>query len=249
MQVAIDTSTGLISIALSRRGEILAELSWHSERNHTVELLPNLIHLLGQVRGSPQSIDAVVVARGPGSFNGLRVGISTAKGLALALGIPLAGISTLEVEAFAHADTRLPLCPIHNAGRMEIAAALYQMRGRNFQQLIPEHITTVDELCSQIRKKTLFCGELSPEVEAELKGKLADKAVIPNSAARLRRAGFLAQLGWQRLSNGDHDDPSTIQPLYLRQPPITKPKKAWPHITAYGETKERNEKGRTIIRP
>ena len=82
MELAIDTSTDFASISLSCEGKTIAELTWHSGQNHTVELVPNITHLLNQTKLSPQSLGAIFVAKGPGSFNGLRVGMSTAKGFA-----------------------------------------------------------------------------------------------------------------------------------------------------------------------
>ncbi|MBM4446716.1 MAG: tRNA (adenosine(37)-N6)-threonylcarbamoyltransferase complex dimerization subunit type 1 TsaB [Chloroflexi bacterium] len=223
MELTIDTSTDCCSIGLSRQGETLAELTWHSGQSHTVELVPNIVRLLAQNKTSPQYLTAIFAAKGPGSFNGLRVGISTAKGLALALNIPLVGISTLEVEAYPFAFTKLPLCPIHNAGRGEIATALYRQND-NWRCIVPVHITTADALCQQIKRKTLFCGEIPPSVIEQLQQKLSRHAIIPDHAARLRHASYLAVLGWQRLNRGEHDDPASLQPLYLRQPPITQRK-------------------------
>jgi len=96
MELAIDTSSNIVSVALSHNGEILASLTWQTTQNHTIELLPNLVYLLQRVKVELDSIGAIIVAKGPGRFNGLRVGISTAKGLASALNIPLLGVSTLE---------------------------------------------------------------------------------------------------------------------------------------------------------
>jgi tRNA threonylcarbamoyl adenosine modification protein YeaZ len=223
MELAIDTSTDFCSIGLSRQGEMIAEMTWHSGQNHTVELVPNITRLLNQSESSPQSLDAIFVAKGPGSFNGLRVGMSTAKGLACALDIPLVGISTLEVEAYPFAFTKLPICPIHNAGRGEIAAAVYQLKDI-WRCLIPEHITTTTSLCRQTKRKTLFCGEIPPSVIEELQKSLARYAILPDPAARLRHASYLAILGWQRLERGQLDDAASLQPLYLRQPPITQRK-------------------------
>jgi len=224
MQLAIDTSTDTASLALVQDGEVLAELTWRCGQNHTVQLLPHLAHLLDKTEVNLQSLSCITVARGPGSFNGLRVGISTAKGLAFSLGIPIVGISTLEVDAYQHAETGLPICPIFNAGRGEIATAIYQKKHHMWCQLISEHITTVDALCSQITTKTIFCGEFTPFIATELRKQLKQRAIIPPPATRLRRASFLAELGQQRLEAGDYDNPATLQPLYLRQPPITKPR-------------------------
>jgi tRNA threonylcarbamoyl adenosine modification protein YeaZ len=176
--------------------------------------------LLDQVKVSLNSIDGIVVAKGPGNFNGLRVGMSTAKGFAFALGIPLVGISSLEVEAYPYATTNLPICPICNVRRGEIATALYQSEGGKWRRVMEEYITTFDILCSQIKKKTLLCGEIPPLIEAQIKEPL----IIPKVAIKLYRTKYLAELGWQRLKGGDFDDLATLQPLYLRQPQITQPK-------------------------
>ena len=224
MQIAIDTSTDTASIALVQGDEVLAELTWRCRQNHSVELLPRLTQLLNQADLNLQSTDCVIVARGPGSFNGLRVGISTAKGLAFSLGIPIVGIGTLEIAAYPHAETGLPICPIFNAGRGEIATALYQKKYNKWLKLANEHITTVTALCSQITTRTIFCGEYIPLIATQLRSQLKPRAVIPPPATRLRRAGFLAELGQQRLEAGNYDNPATLQPLYLRHPPITKSK-------------------------
>jgi tRNA threonylcarbamoyl adenosine modification protein YeaZ len=222
MILAIDASTDNASLALVQEGRVLAEANWRCEQNHSVELLPRLARLLDEAKADIKSVSAVIVARGPGSFNGLRVGISTAKGLAFSLGIPIVGIGSLEVVAYEHAETGLPVCPVFNAGRGEIAAAVYQNKDSNWSQLVAEHITTVDTLCSGINSKTIFCGEFVSQIAGELKKRLKEKAVI--AATNPPRARLLAELGKRRLDAGDYDDVATLQPLYLRRPAITQAK-------------------------
>jgi len=221
MELAIDTSTETASIALSSEGELVAELTWNAGRNHSAELMPNLIHLLHQAKSNLRDINGLIVAKGPGSFNGLRVGMSVAKGFAFALSVPLVGISTLEVEAWPHAATALPICPILNAGRGEIATALFQIRRGKWRRLLEEHITTLDGLLPEINSRTIFCGKIPPEVVSQLGERLGDKALLVKGAGALRRAGYLAELGWRRLKEGDFDHSPTLQPLYLRRPAIT----------------------------
>jgi len=201
---------------------VLAEATWRCGQNHSVELLPRLVQLLNEAQIKLQSISCVIVAKGPGSFNGLRVGLSTAKGLAFSLKVPIIGISSLELEAYQHVETGLPICPILNAGRGEIATALYQRQDNKWRQLIAEHITTVDALGSEITEKTIFCGEYVPLIARQLRKRLKAKAVI--APDQLRRAGLLAELAKPRLEAGDYDHPATLQPLYLRRPAITQPK-------------------------
>jgi tRNA threonylcarbamoyl adenosine modification protein YeaZ len=221
MLVAIDTSMDIASLALVRDGLVLAELTWRSGQNHTTQLLPNLVHLLKLVGANAQSITGVIVAKGPGSFNGLRVGISAAKGLAFSLDVPIAGVDSLEVEAYQYAETGLPVCPVFNAGRGEVSTALYQKLPAGWQQIRAGHIATVEQLCSETVEKTLFCGEYLPAIAAQLTSRLGGKALIASGATDLRRAAYLAELGMKRLASGDTDDVATLQPVYLRRPAIT----------------------------
>jgi len=226
MELSIDTSTGWGGVAVSREGKLVAEIAWKPGQNHTVELYPNISRLLEAAHIDTKSITAVFVAIGPGSFNGLRAGISAAKGLAFSLGVPLKGVSTLEAEAYPFAFTALPVCPIHDAGRGEIAAALYQLKG-HWQCLCEEHLTTIAKLPEETKGKTVFCGELPAGAAESIKSMLGDNAVIPGEEALLRRPAMLAALGWQHLQAGGADNLATLQPIYLRQPPITQRKKKY----------------------
>jgi len=226
MEISIDTSTAWGGTALSQDGNLLAELTWRPGQNHISELFPNIERLLQTAKSEIKSLSAVFVATGPGSFNGLRAGISAAKGLAFSLKIPLVGISPLAAEALPFAFSGLPLCPIHDAGRGEIAAALYRHTGR-WQRLKEEYLTTVESLCAEISTKTLFCGEIPPAAVDQILTSLGENAVIPGWEQRLRRPGYIAYLGWQRLKSGEADSIATLQPIYLRQPPITQRKKKY----------------------
>lgn len=223
MLVAIDSSTDTASLALVEEGRVLAEASWRCGQNHSVELLPRLTQLLDEAQVSLKDTSCVIVAKGPGSFNGLRVGLSTAKGLAFSLSVPIIGISSLEMEAYRHAETGLSICPIFSAGRGEIATALYQKKDDGWRQLTPEHITTVDALSAEITEKTIFCGEYVSLIAHQLKKRLKEKAVI--APDQLRSAVLLIELAKPRIDAGDYDDPATLQPLYLRRPAITQPKR------------------------
>ncbi len=225
MRLAIDTSTDIASLALIDGGELKAELTWQCGQNHSTQLLPRLADMLSQAGLSPVSLSGIIVARGPGSYNGLRVGISVAKGLAFSLGIPLVGISSLELAAYQHAETGLPVCPIFGAGRGEIAAAIYRKKYNRWQGVLSEQVTTLEKLCSWITTRTIFCGEITPYIASRLKEILEQKALITSPAARFRRAGFLAELGEKQLKIGCYNDPASLSPIYLRRPHITKPKK------------------------
>ena len=226
MQLAIDTSSHFAGLALVEGYQVISDLTWRCGSNHSVELSPRLINLLAQNKVEISAIDCVIVARGPGSFNGLRVGVSEAKGIAYSLGIPIIGISTLEASAYQFASTGLPVCVIQNAGREEIAAAIFQRKPRKgWVRLLEEQITTLNLLERHIKTPTLFCGEFDPETAILVKQIFKSRALLPSPAGQLRRAAFLAELGQIRIAAQDYDDLASLQPLYLRRPPITERKK------------------------
>jgi tRNA threonylcarbamoyladenosine biosynthesis protein TsaB len=218
MLLAIDTSTDNAAIALVPVSGEPIEMTWRCERNHTVELLPHVSALLEESGVSVKSLRGVIVAIGPGGFNGTRAGVATAKGLAFSLGIPVVGISSLEVVAYEHAATGLPVCPVFNAGRSEVATALFRQSDGVWSRLAPERITTLEELAASIKEKTVFCGEYIPTVAAELTQRLGEIAEI--AAGEPSRARMLTELGRGRLAAGS-DSTAGLQPLYLRRPSIS----------------------------
>ncbi len=229
MQLAIDTSSDYAGLALAQEGKVIAEVTWKIGQNHTTGLLPALLDLLRLAQAEPDSLSSITVALGPGSYNGLRAGLSTAKGLAFALDIPLVGIGTLEIEAYTHYPSTLPICPVHDVGRGEVASALYQWQDGKGHELEAPHLTTIPALSHKIDSPTIFCGELTEDITSQIQANLGHLAVIYPPVAPPRRVGFLIHLGWQRLCEGLSDDPATLQPLYLRGPAITKPKHQ-PHL-------------------
>lgn len=240
MELAIDTSSNIVSIALSDKGETRAVLTWQTRQNHTIELLPNLVCLLQQAKVNLASIEAIVVARGPGSFNGLRVGLSTAKGLAFTLNIPLLGVNTLEAEVYPFASTGLPLRAIQKAGRQEMATAVYRQKDDDWQCLEVDNLASIETLWRRTKQRTLFCGEIPADLARQIQQNLGRRAIICQSNGP-SRGSSLAILGWRRLSKGETDDLLTLQPIYLRPPHITKPKQRTPSfITAKRERKPRN---------
>jgi tRNA threonylcarbamoyladenosine biosynthesis protein TsaB len=219
--LAIDTSTTIASLAILQEDEILAEMTWRCGLNHTIEMYPCLDFLIRRAGRDIKDTECVFVALGPGSFNGLRVGVSAAKGLAYSLGCPIIGLSTLEVSAYQLAETGMQICAVQNAGREEIAVAIYKRSPRKWSKITPEHLTKVADLPAEIKEKTIFCGEMTPATIIQIKKTLKTQALIASPAARLRRAAYLADLGKLRRLKSDYNNLATLQPIYLRRPPIT----------------------------
>jgi tRNA threonylcarbamoyladenosine biosynthesis protein TsaB len=218
MLVAIDTSTDYASLALHDGFQVRVERTWESSRNHTVELLPRLTAALEQLGLGAKHLSGVAVARGPGSFTGLRVGMAVAKGLALARGLPLVGVPTLDVIAAAQGGSRHTLCAVLQAGRGRICVATYRWKDGKWQAREEPRLTTWQKLAEEATSPTLFCGEIDQK-GAEALAALDDTvAVLLPAAARLRRAGFLAEEAWRRLNQGETDEPATLTPIYIQYP-------------------------------
>ena len=225
MYLAIDTATDNLSVALLKEGELIGELNWRTHQNHTAELIPTILHLLERAKSGLDDLKGVVVAKGPGSFTGLRVGITTAKGLAMSLRVPLVGVGTLEAWAYPYIDLDTQVCPIMEAGRGEIAAALFRKSDDNLKRIAEEHITTVDKLSSEIREPTIFCANLSDATKEKLREVLTTNALLADVGEAVSRAAYVGRLGLVKMERNELDDPATLQPIYLRRPSITQPRK------------------------
>jgi tRNA threonylcarbamoyladenosine biosynthesis protein TsaB len=215
--LAIDTATRVTGLALYDQAGLHMEQMWLSGDNHTVELMPYILRACEQQDLVPSALQAVAVSLGPGSFTGLRVGLSAAKGLALALGIPVLGVPTLDAIAYAHSREVLPVCAVLPAGRGRWCAALYQTSaGAGWRRRSDYMLVNADELIALLWEPTLVCGEVDRPLAEVLCARTAERAVIASPAFSMRRAGYLAELAWQRFCAGERDPLSSLSPIYLQ---------------------------------
>src|SRR3990170_6183692 len=154
----------MASLALSREAVLQAEVTWRCRRNHTVELLPTIGRLLAQAGTTKGDLKAVFVCTGPGMYSGLRVGVSTAQGLAYALKLPVVGVGRLELDAYQHAAYPGRIVAVHRAGRGELAWAAY--RSRPLREVTPPRLDWPAGVVRKARGAALFCGEGDDELAA-----------------------------------------------------------------------------------
>lgn len=227
MILALDSSTAYAGAALYNENGILAEFTWLSHRDQTTQLLPLVQRMFELENLGPDSITGVAAALGPGSFNGLRVALSEAKGIALSLGVPIFGFSSLDVLAAAHTYLTGDLVVLVEAGRGRFGAGFYRVKAGEWRQDGEYVNLDLDELIERIAPingPAFVVGELKPADRADLSRRLPKAHILP-AAVGQRRAGLLAELAWQRLSLGEPgDNLATLQPIYLHQP--VKPKDA-----------------------
>jgi tRNA threonylcarbamoyladenosine biosynthesis protein TsaB len=215
--LAIDTATRFISLALHDGHQILYESTWRTYNNHTIELTPAIQRALTHVRLTPANLETVAVAQGPGSFTGLRIGMSVAKGLAMAQNIPLIAVPTLDIVATAVPPFEGPLIAVLQAGRGRVCAQRYRWNYNDWLPAGEARITTWEQLVSTVGQETLFTGEIDSTGLSLLNATERPVRIAPG-AQSLRRAGFLAEIAWARLEDDEIDDPTTITPIYLHEP-------------------------------
>ena len=225
MELSIDTSTRYASVGLSDKGETVAELTWRSGRNHSVELTPAIRDLLSRAAVEIGHLEAVFVARGPGGFSALRVGVSTSKALAVALDVPLIAVATLSVEAQPYLGFGRPVHALIDAGRNRWYVGRYRSPHEGGE---PDYEVVSDEdLVAGVDAATLFCGEAVGPAASLLKGSLGDRALLAGQRPPTRRASVLAELAYGRWQRGVSDDPATLQPMYLRSAQIGAARRKW----------------------
>lgn len=223
MLLAIDTSTSFASIALVDHERIVVELGWEVGQRHSTELLQRLDWLFDTAHVEVMALDGIAVATGPGSFNGVRVAVATAKALAFAHHLPLYGHSTLDVIGWGQAASQRPVWAMLDAGRGQIYAARYATPAESAYGWAPVdgyHIVTPVALVGMISRRVLFCGEWREETRTIIRESLGTRAwFVP--ALEGRRASWLAQLALARAARGTPDSMTGLEPVYLRRPAIT----------------------------
>jgi tRNA threonylcarbamoyladenosine biosynthesis protein TsaB len=214
MLLAVDTSTAQVGLALHDGDQVIGELFWHSQANHTRELAPAIAELLRRTGTRLDAIQALGVALGPGSFTALRVGLALVKGLALARHLPVVGIPTLDILAAGVPVQELTLAAILQAGRSRLAVGWYKPGEEGWQPQGPAAVLTAEELSHRIRQRTLVCGELSAEERGRLERKFKN-VVLASPARCVRRPGILAELAWQDWQAGKVASAASLAPIYL----------------------------------
>jgi tRNA threonylcarbamoyladenosine biosynthesis protein TsaB len=214
MLLSIDTSTEWIGIALFNGTNVLAEQTWRSKNYHTVELIPAIKEMLTKTRTKASSLTGVGVALGPGSFTGLRIGLSAAKGIALGRNLPVAGIPSLEVLAAAQPGLRRPMLAFLEVGRGRCAFVRYQYKQGTWQALTDVTVDDIRAKAATIKSPIYVVGEMNAE-ERQILGRKWKTARLAPPSLCLRRPAVLAELAWAKIQAGQADDAASLAPIYV----------------------------------
>jgi tRNA threonylcarbamoyladenosine biosynthesis protein TsaB len=215
--LAIDTSTPAGSIALTEGALLKAQHILNISATHNQRLLPGIDRILEDTGWTLDDLDALAVSLGPGSFTGLRIGLSVIKGLAWARGKPLAGVPTLDALAANVPFVPYPICPVLDARKGEIYTALYRLNDEQVvEKFTPYMALKPEKLADLISEKTVFVGDALLSYGDRLASRLGDRLLQAPPHLNVVHASSVAWLAWRMLQLGTHEDVSSCTPLYVR---------------------------------
>jgi tRNA threonylcarbamoyladenosine biosynthesis protein TsaB len=215
--LGIDTSTSCGSIGLIDDEWIISEYLLNIPVTHSERLLGTIELILKEARFTIGDLDGWTISLGPGSFTGLRIGVSTVKGLALATRKPVAGVSTLDVLASQVSSTPYLICPILDARKGEVYTAFYRYgEGNDLKRQSVYRAIKPEDLMKDIQERTIFIGDGVRTYGDYLRSSLPSLAVFPPNQLNLPHGSGVAKLGLQLLRKGESLDLATFTPLYIR---------------------------------
>ena len=215
--VGIDTSTSCGSVGLIDNGEVIADYLLNISITHSERLLGAIEFVLKEAHCNMESLDGWAISLGPGSFTGLRIGVSTIKGLAFATGKPVAGVSTLDVLASEIATTPYLICPILDARKQEVYTAFYRYeKGNTLKRLSPHQAIRPEDLIKKINEQTIFLGDGVKTYRNFLLNSLSSLVIFPPAPLHFPHGSMVAKLGSELLQKGECLDLATFTPIYIR---------------------------------
>ncbi len=218
--LGIESATPVAGVAVMQKDRILSERLINNRKTHSGHLLPMIREVIGEAGIEPGDIGAVAVSSGPGSFTGLRIGMSTAKSLAQVWGVPLVGVSTLDALVHPLCGLRNLVCPVLNARKNEVYTAVYDVANNALVDLTGPMAVKPGDLVQLLmqwpNRAFTFLGDGVDQYYEIFEDLLKDKAVFAPAAVNLPRGSSVAELGFIRLQAGQGVNPVDLTPNYVR---------------------------------
>ncbi|RJQ54854.1 MAG: tRNA (adenosine(37)-N6)-threonylcarbamoyltransferase complex dimerization subunit type 1 TsaB [Nitrospiraceae bacterium] len=216
--LAVETATIAGSVAILDDADgLVGEVRVDVKIAHAERLMPSIEWLLRSAGISINDIDAFAVSIGPGSFTGLRIGLSTVKGFSYAAGKPVVSVPTLDAFARALPFCSYVICPMLDARRDEVYAALYRWEGGACRKILPETVISPAELLRQINGPVVFTGD-GVKIYSGLIQKIAgDRAVFAPASRMSPSASTVGEIALEKLKQGIVEDPAGLAPFYIRR--------------------------------
>lgn len=220
MKMLVLDSSGLVaSVALMEDDKMVGEFTMNYKKTHSQTLLPMLDEMAKMIELDLNTVDAIAVAGGPGSFTGLRIGSATAKGLGLALHKPLISIPTVDGLAYNLCGTEKIVCPLMDARRNQVYTGIYEFEGNILKVIEPQmavDISVIAEKLNTLGREVIFLGDGYPVYEKKLEELMRIPYMAAPAHLSRQRAGALGTLALAYAKEGKLESAADHQPDYLR---------------------------------
>lgn len=214
--LSADTSTAYYSVALCDDEHVLAEVTIEGGRKHSERLLETVDWLLSETGLELSDVEMLAISHGPGSFTGLRVGVSAWKGLALGADLPLVGVSTLDAMARLTPASEGTICPLLDAKMQEVYGALYRFENGQRLKVKADSVCPVEEMFEGLSGPVMCLGEGAEEYRDRIVQAYPDAAFAPEGC-NFPRASTVASEAMHALAAGAACDAAQLRPVYLRK--------------------------------
>jgi tRNA threonylcarbamoyladenosine biosynthesis protein TsaB len=214
--LGIETTTGVASVGLVSADEVCSEQAAPVAGNHARTLLPLIEAVLGAAGVGLEGVDLLAVSIGPGSFTGLRIGLSVAKGLALAADRPILGVPTLEAYARAAGPRAGAVCPVLDARKGEVYGAIFHWRGDQLICEEPGVAVTPEEFAARLEGRCTLLGDGVDAYTAVWSARLGSRATMVCFADLLPSGAVVARMGMALATRRGVDDLALLEPYYCR---------------------------------
>lgn len=218
--LALDTSSMPSTAAVVDEYNIISEFTINYKKTHSQTIMPIIDIICNMVELDINTIDYIAVASGPGSFTGLRIGASTAKGLAHALNKPIVPVPTLDGLAYNIFETNKIICPIMDAKRGHVYSALYTWNNRKLEKLteyLAEPIEDIINIALTFETEVIFLGDGVPINIEKLKQLIPNNFIIAPPSCNMQRAGSIGSLALELIKDNKTINYAEFAPFYIRK--------------------------------
>lgn len=213
--LCVDNSTMYGSVAIISGDGCLSEHTLISRITHSKRLLSSIATILQECELGWDDLDGLAICLGPGSFTGLRIGLTTIKGICMATGLPLIGISSLEALASQLPHCTMNICPILDARKQEVYGAIYQTSTGTLKTLMEPVVIPMEELATAINEPTIFIGDGVPVYTEQIQ-QLGENGILGSPQLIFPRAAAVGTLALSQFAAGHFLDPASASPIYIR---------------------------------
>jgi tRNA threonylcarbamoyladenosine biosynthesis protein TsaB len=228
--LAMDTSTSILGITVMdlENRHILSETITYLHKNHSIRFMPTMDHLLRELELTMAEIDILAVTSGPGSYTGVRIGVTTAKTLAWAKKLPLYSESSLTVLAMNGLRFSGVVVPLLDARRRRVYSGVYQQNEEQMREICPQQVVEIDRWLAHIAEAypdpVLFLGSDVVHFREEIEQHLGNRAQFGIASENIPRPSQLAMLAWRKWMDREPPEHTDFSPNYLQ---ITEAEANW----------------------